>query len=161
MSIGIYMYDQSPLFEISVLSYILHTKYDIILMSNSEKLCSSEGITYECTQITSIANSPFDALVICGGNIGNIEDHQLICKLIRKMAYSHKPIGAICAGKDILCTALNMDSCELDRMTTINEHILISPPQQYASFGVEFGKLIGIYKDLDDYLETVSFFCNK
>ena len=160
MNIGVYMYDQSPLFEISVLAYILHTKYDIILLSNCERLLSSEGILYECTYIADYNNSSFDALVICGGNVDDINHHRHICQLIRKTNQNKKPLGAICAGINILSAALNMEFDETDDVRSIN-NILISPAHKYAEFGVEFGKLIGVYRDLDDYNETVTFFCHR
>lgn len=161
--IGIFMYEGSPLFEIVIAAYILHTAYDIVLITDSENtLETTEGIKiHSDISINNINFSDYHALIICGGNIQNIQHLDKLKELVDSMYESKKVIASICAGTLLVSELLNLNLELISKTTVISEHLIFSPPNEYAEFGIKIGEVLEIYKDQEDLAETVEFFGSK
>lgn len=158
--IGIFMYESSPLFEIAIAAYILHTAYDIVLITDSENILeTTEGIgVYSDVSIENINFSDYHALIICGGNINNIQHREILKKFVTTMFDTKKVIASICAGTVLVSNLLNLSIKPISNTTVISKQLIFSPPNEYAEFGIKIGEVLEIYKDKEDFMETIEFF---
>ncbi len=154
------MYDTSPLFEISIVTYLLNTKYNVcVITDDKDDIKTSEGIYIKSKYSLSDINlSEFEALILCGGELDKIKDKRLICDYINKFKTTGKLIAGICSGRDLINVALNKDYKIVDDIYHVDKNIIFSSPNKYAMFGITVGKHLKIYKDEEDYSETLEFF---
>ena len=160
--IAIYMYPTSPRFEISIISYLLNTQYEIyIVTDNLSSIKTSEGIIIRSNlYLNEINVSEFEALIICGGEYSEYIDNS-ICECINEFRNKNKLVAGICSGRDLINLALKEKYTIRDNVEYVSENIIFSSPNKYAMFGIIVGKHLKIYKDKDDYNETVEFFTTK
>ncbi len=161
--IAIYMYETSPIFEISIISYLLNTKYDIFIVTNDKfDIKTSEGISIKSDIFLSDINiDEFEALIICGGDYDKNKENFAVLDYIIKFEAKNKLIAGICSGRDLINFALNKNYDISDSVEYVDKNIIFSPPNKYAMFGIIVGKYLKIYKDEDDYSETVEFFASS
>ncbi len=161
--VAIYMYNTSPVFEVAIATYILHTKYDVCVISDEKNnLNTPEGLSLTPNySLKDIDIKDFDALVICGGEFGKIGNKKLIINTIEKAKNNNKFIAAICSGRELVNMALKKNYKITDSINYVEKGILFSPAKEYAMFGIIIGKHLEIYKDYDDYYETIDFFYGK
>lgn len=158
MKTYIFLYNETSLFEVDLVAYFMKTKGDVFVITERNKVINTnEGfkILADFT-IDEIKIEDIDILVICGGEINNINDVSKLHQLIKKCNDDNKIIGGICAGKDIVANALNI-SCP-EKSMIINNKIVLSPGNEYVDFALLVGKLGNIYQDEADYRETIDYF---
>ena len=68
--IAIYMYDTAPMFEISIIAYLLNTQYEVcIVTDNLPNIKTAEGVFIKSNMYLNEMNvDEFDGLIICGGD---------------------------------------------------------------------------------------------
>lgn len=159
-SVGIFMYEGSPLFEIIVAAYILKTKYDVkLILDGKNTIISTEGIgIVQNCDIDKIDIQHMEAFIICGGNKNKIYSKMRLEEVIRTMDGAKKVIAGICAGREVVKEALNLGTAMPETTELIHDRILLSPPNEYVKFGIEIGRILHVYQDKEDYDETITFF---
>lgn len=127
-------------------------------MSEKDKiLTTNEGIKVVADlNIEDINVNDIDIFIICGGNTENIKFIDKLHSIIAECKKKNKIIGGICAGKEIIINALNLQ--DVPDKTTVMERVVLSPGYEYVDFALEVGRIAEVYVDEDDYLETVNFF---
>ena len=160
MKIGLLMYNGSPLFEVVVAKYILETKYEVVVLSDSEKVCSAEKICFDARLVSSLdCNNDLHAIVICGGDLEELNYVSKIKKIIRSIMDQGGVVASICAGNSLVADALDMESQEgFQGIKLINERVLMASGDYYIQFAIKLGELLDVYIDKDDYMETVDYF---
>lgn len=163
MEIGIFMYEGSPLFEVIIAAYILNTKYNVtILTDQKNSITCAEGIKIiGCKSIDQVNSEDIDVLIISGGHIEKISNIDIVSSMIKQLRKDNKVIGAICAARDLVIDILDLNINIPDNTVVISDNIVLSPPNEYAEFGIKLGQVVEIYQDEDDYSETVKFFGHK
>ena len=149
--IAIYMYDTAPMFEISIIAYLLNTQYEVcIVTDNLSSIKTAEGVFIKSNLYLNEMNvDEFDSLIICGGEYSEYSKYNNDCifECINEFRNKNKLIAGICSGRNLINSAYN--------------NIIFSSPNKYAMFGITVGKHFEIYEDEDDYNETVEFFVSK
>lgn len=161
MKIGLYMYNTSPLFEIVIAKYILETKYDVVILSDKEELTTSENIKIKANKIDEFNfDEKIEALIICGGELEEAKQSDIVKDLIRNTNDRGKVVASICSGNTIVKEALNieLEDENFSGIKVINDNILLSSADNYIQFGIKLGELLDVYIDKNDYDETVDFF---
>ena len=173
------VYDTCALFEVTVLSYLMSTVGEVKYVGVSrEKIVTFEGITIEPdVQLSEIDISDIDLLVVPGGNAQFLINNDHLCIMLRKTYENNGIIAAICSGVVQLAysgiigsrkftTSVEIDELPLEQSVYIDADVVVdgnivtAKAKAFVEFGIEVGKIMNIYKDTDDYLETVNFFKN-
>ena len=150
--IAIYMYDTAPMFEISIIAYLLNTQYEVcIVTDNLPNIKTAEGVFIKSNMYL---------------NEMNVDDYSqynndCIFQCINEFRNENKLIAGICSGRDLINLALKENYNIRDCVEYVYDNIIFSSPNKYAMFGVTVGKHLKIYEDKDDYDETVDFFVSK
>ena len=152
--IAIYMYDTAPMFEISIIAYLLNTQYEVCIVTDN--LPNIKSNVY----LNEINVDEFDGLIICGGEYSQY-NNDCIFECINEFRNKNKLIAGICSGRDLINLALKENYRIRDSVEYVYDNIIFSSPNKYAMFGVTVGKHFEIYEDEDDYDETVDFFVSK
>lgn len=160
--IAIYMYDTAPMFEISIIAYLLNTQYEVcIVTDNLPNIKTAEGVFIKSNMYLNEMNvDEFDGLIICGGDYSQY-NNDCIFQCINEFRNETKLIAGICSGRDLINLALKENYNIRDCVEYVYDNIIFSSPNKYAMFGVTVGKHLEIYEDKDDYDETVDFFVSK
>lgn len=161
MKIGLYMYNTSPLFEIVIAKYILETKYEVVILSDKENVTTAENVKIMAKKINEIDfDEEMEALIICGGELEEIKQIDMVKKLIRTTNGNGKIVASICSGNTIVKEALNIEAVDenFSGVKVINDNVLLSSADHYVQFGIRLGELLDVYLDKNDYDETVDFF---
>jgi hypothetical protein len=160
--IAIYMYDTAPMFEISIIAYLLNTQYEVcIVTDNLPNIKTAEGVFIKSNVYLNEMNvDEFDGLIICGGEYSQY-NNDCIFECINEFRNKNKLIAGICSGRDLINLALKENYRIRDSVEYVYDNIIFSSSNKYAMFGVTVGKHFEIYEDEDDYDETVDFFVSK
>ena len=86
--------------------------------------------------------------------------------LLKKVLFEANKVeamfGAICAGVDILKESGLIDSNDVKRYSVdsvkLGDRFIFAKPNEYVDFAIGLGTIANIYRDKDDFNETVSFF---
>lgn len=151
----------------------MKTKGDIITIgSNLNEVTSCEGLKFiPHEEIDKITADDLDLFIIPGGPDNVISGNLCLIDLLKNLNKKQKVIGTICSGTNHLVNAgiLNDQLSNSIRLGTsnelifndniiINDNIVIAKANAYVDFAIELGKVMQIYKDNDDLLETIDFF---
>lgn len=159
MKTYIFLYQEVSLFEVDLVAYFMKTKGDVYIVTDGDEVIhTNEGIRVLADKkLEEVAVDDVDVLAICGGNIENIRDMQVINKLVKDCKTSGKVVGGICAGSRIVAKALEL-GIEVDKSVVFDNQVVLSPGNEYVDFALMLGKAADIYEDEADYEETVRYF---
>lgn len=161
MKTYVFLYDEVPLCEVMLALGICTGKDGIEVISETgQNIITAEGMQIPCyTKLSEIEMDSEDALVLCGGNVRNVKEMDVLNKFIAKAHEKGNIIGGICAGADIAAQALQ---CDYERTHTevLMNRVVLSPGNDYEDFALEFSKTAGLCLDEADYLEAVRYFRN-
>ncbi|MFC4803940.1 DJ-1/PfpI family protein [Filifactor villosus] len=160
--IAIYMYDTAPMFEISIIAYLLNTQYEVcIVTDNLPIIKTSEGVFIKSNlYLNEINVDEFDGLIICGGEYSRYNNDRIL-ECIDEFRNKNRLVAGICSGRDLVNLALKENYTIRDTVECVCDNVIFSSPNKYAMFGIIVGKHLEIYEDEDDYNETVEFFVSK
>jgi len=161
VKIGFFMYNTSPLFEITTAKYLAQTKHDTYIVGENDNIISAENVNI-CTDVimTKDLCDELDALVVTGGDIRNIKNMSMLSEVINDLYKNNKIVASICSGNDVLLNALDINTDdEIHGVKTVDNYVLCASADAYTLFGVYLGSLLDIYEDNDDFYETIQFFC--
>ncbi len=160
--VAIYMYDTAPMFEISIIAYLLNTQYEVCIVTDSlANIKTSEGVSIKSNlYLNEMKADEFEGLIICGGEYSEYNNENII-ECINEFRNKNKLIAGICSGRDLINLALKENYNIRDDVEYVFDNIIFSSPSRYAMFGIIVGKHFEIYQDEDDYNETIEFFVSK
>lgn len=159
MNTYIFLYPETSFFEVNLVAYFMKTKGDVYIVAEDEyqTICTNEGIKIQKdVSVTKIDLESIDIFIICGGDIGNIKNKQVIYNIIRWCNENNKIIGGICAGRDIVLDAIG--EYKKTAKTSVSNNIILSPGNEYVEFALMVGKTANIFEDDKDFQETVDYF---
>ena len=159
MNTYIFLYPETSFFEVNLVAYFMKTVGNVYVVAEDkhEVICTNEGIKIQKDiSLSNLDTESVDALIICGGEISNINDAQRLSEIIRKCVEKKKIVGGICAGRKIISDAIS--NLEYEEKTCILDNIVLSPGNEYVDFALAVGKCADIFADEDDYNETVDYF---
>ncbi|MDE6601946.1 MAG: DJ-1/PfpI family protein [Lachnospiraceae bacterium] len=159
MNTYIFLYPETSFFEVNLVAYFMKTKGDIYIVAEDEHqaICTNEGIKIQKDiNLTQVKRESIDAFIICGGEINNINNKQLLFEIINECIENKKIVGGICAGRTIISDAVG--ELKFPEKTCVFDHIVLSPGNEYVDFALAVGKAADIFADEEDYNETVAYF---
>lgn len=159
MNTYIFLYPETSFFEVNLVAYFMNTVGNVYVAAEDEHvaICTNEGIKIQKDiNLSDIDDEGIDALIICGGEISNVNDTKRLSEIIRKCVEKKKIVGGICAGRNLISNAI--ENLEYEEKTCIQDNIVLSPGNEYVDFALAVGKCAGIFADEDDYNETVDYF---
>jgi hypothetical protein len=151
----------------------MKTKGDIITIGlNLNEVTSCEGLKFiPHEQIDKISVNDLDLFLIPGGPEHVISGNPYLIDLLKKLNKKQKIIGTICSGSNHLINAgilsdkssnnIQIGDCNeilFKDNIIIDDNIVIAKANAYVDFAIELGKIMKIYEDNNDLLETVDFF---
>lgn len=165
-------------FEVTLASYLLHTKGDIITVGiDKEPVVSYEGFrVIPDIKLDEMNTNEVDCLIIPGGIIDENFNDSEFYKKIDELNSQKKVIGGICSGVYHIAkagvlkgkgytTTLHVNeypefdiSLFRDQLCVVDENIVTAKANGYVDFGIELGKVMNIYEDENDLQETIEFF---
>lgn len=159
MNTYIFLYPETSFFEVDLAAYFMKTKGDVFIISeDGQSVMTNEGIKIEANMnIESVNVEKMDVLIICGGYLENIKHVEKMYALIKECKKNDVIIGGICAGRELVTTALDMGEYP-DKTCLYDKKIVLSPGNEYVDFALKIGEVAKIYSDEEDYLETVRYF---
>lgn len=178
MKTGVIIYDGFAHFEISLLSYLMKTKGDIITIAMStDDVTSEEGfIIKPHRKISENLVNELDALIIPGGGEEEIISNLELRHLIANFNKNDKVIGAICSAVLVIAEAGVLEGNEFtssipkeefqkyensvykDANVITSRNIITAKANGYIDFAIEVGSKMNIFEDQDDLNETINFF---
>ena len=164
MNVYILMYDECALYEVILACYFLKTKYNITTVGiDRNEVKVFEGINVKCDKgINDIKIFKDDIVIIPGGDINLITNKLLLKKVLFEANKVEAMFGAICAGVDISKESGLIDSNDVKRYSVdsvkLGDRFIFAKPNEYVDFAIGLGTVANIYRDKDDFNETVSFF---
>ncbi|WP_067139043.1 DJ-1/PfpI family protein [Oceanivirga salmonicida] len=159
-------YNEFTLFETIFLSYFLKDKVKYVSLENKE-IKSFENIQILAdTNISNVKISKDDLLIIPGGNISNILDNKELENLVKNTLIEGIKVGAICAGVDYLNNIKCLENYKNVKINAqkdliFDKNLITANANAYLEFAIEISKIMGVFKDENDYNETYDFFKNK
>lgn len=178
MKTYVMVYEGFVNFEIVLPMYLLKSAMDIETVAmTKDPVKSAEGLTVIPDLVVGdVKLKEEDVFLIPGGNPEVLDGQEDFYNLIRQGNEASTLLAAICAGPVHLAKAGVLKDREyttsmphgldsdfnpdlyVHQNVVVDEHIVTAQPTGYAEFGVVLGQLMDIYKDEDDFQETVSFF---
>ncbi len=178
MRTAVLIYDGFVQFEVVLTCYFMKHKGDVITVSTDGRAATSaEGfITQPHMPLAMLDLDTVDLFVIPGGEPGPILGNELLSDTLRQLDAKGKVLAAICGGpvhlaragllqgKNFTSTLANEhpeDFAEgnyLPDLVVVDGNIVTAQPHGYVDLALELGRLMNIYEDEADYLETVAFF---
>ncbi len=159
MNTYIFLYPETSFFEVNLVAYFMKTKGNIYVVAEDEHrtICTNEGVKIQKDiSLTQMKLESIDAFIICGGEIKNINNKQLLFEIINKCVEDKKIVGGICAGRNIISDAVG--NLEYSEKTCVLDNIILSPGNEYVDFALTVGKMADIFIDEEDYKETIDYF---
>lgn len=155
----IFLYPETSFFEVNLVAYFMKTKGNVYIVAEDEyqTIYTNEGIRIQKDiSLTQMNFQSIDAFIICGGEINNINNKQLLYEIINNCIENKKIVGGICAGREIISNAVG--GLRFPEKTCVLDRIILSPGNEYVDFALEVGKAADIFADEEDYKETVDYF---
>lgn len=159
MNTYIFLYPETSFFEVNLVAYFMKTRGNIYIVAEEEHqvICTNEGIKIQRDiSLTQVELESIDVFIICGGEINNIINKQLLFKIINWCIENKKIVGGICAGRNVITDAEGV--LTFPEKTYILDNIVLSPGNEYVDFALTVGKLADIFVDEEDYNETIDYF---
>lgn len=159
MNTYIFLYPETSFFEVNLVAYFMKTKGNIYIVAEDEHqvICTNEGVKIQKDiSLTQVELESIDAFIICGGEINNIANTQLLSEIIKQCIDSKKIVGGICAGRNLIADAIG--DLTFPEKTFILDNVVLSPGNEYVDFALAVGKLADIFADEEDYNETIDYF---
>lgn len=172
------VYEGFVQFEVILASYLLKHAGDIITVGiTKDPVVSAESykVIPDIT-IDEVDVDEVDAFIVPGGFPDTLFDCATFYTLLEKLNSGNKVIGAICSAplhlakanvlqnKKFTTTMNPADFSEFDTDNFVNQNyvtdgnIITAKANGYVDFGIEIGKMVGIYEDEADYQETIDYF---
>ena len=172
------IYDSFVQFEIVLACYLMKSSGEIVTVGmNKDPVHSFEGfITVPHIMIDEINIDEVDLFLMPGGDPGGIGERGKLYKLLRELDQKGVVIGAICSAPIHLAkasilkgkrytTTLPLDEFPEfekenyeDDNIIIGHNIITAKASAYVDFAIELGKMMNIYQDEEDLLETIRYF---
>lgn len=178
MKTFILIYEGFVQFETVLASFLLKSKGDIITVGLDENTVTSlEGflVTPHIT-LDKIEINDVDVFIIPGGEQEVLEHCKELYKLLYDLDKKNCIIGAVCSGPIHLAwanilkgkrytTSLKIENHkEFEKEGYVNQNVVIdgnlitAKASGYVDFAIEIGKMMKVYKDEADLVETIEFF---
>lgn len=159
MNTYIFLYPETSFFEVTLVAYFMKTKGNIYVVAEDEyrTICTNEGVKIQKDiSLTQMKLESIDTFIICGGEIKNINNKQLLYEIINKCVEDKKIVAGICAGRNIISDAVG--NLEYSENTCVLDNIILSPGNEYVDFALTVGRMADIFIDEEDYKETIDYF---
>lgn len=159
MNTYIFLYPETSFFEVDLAAYFMKTKGNVYIVAEDEHqaICTNEGIRIQKDiSLSQMQAESTDVFVVCGGEINNIHNRQMLYEIISKCIENKKIVGGICAGRTIVSDAVG--GLQYPETTCVLDKIVLSPGNEYVDFALAVGKAADIFVDEADYQETVDYF---
>lgn len=158
----IFIFKECALFEVVLLANFLSSQNEqVVIVGEEETVKAHEGFKIQVDMLLKdIDKETIKSFTITGGNPSSLVDKVSLKSLLLKLQNnSDVLIGAICGGVYIISELLEIDFNKINRPDVfLYENILLSPPNKYVDFAIQMLKEMNLYKNEEDYLETVRFF---
>lgn len=172
------VYEGFVQFEVVLASYLLKHAGEIITVGVSKApVVSAESFkVIPDITIDEVNVDEVDAFLVPGVYPDTLSNHEEFYTLLEKLNTKGKVIGAICSAprhlakakvlkdKKYTTTVNPSDFAEFNVDNFVNENVVIdgniitAKANGYVDFGIEIGKMVGIYEDEADYQETIDYF---
>lgn len=178
-----FLYEGYVDWEISLLSYILNvTGVEINTIGLNDEVTHKGMFKVKLDMNIGACNAnDYDVLIIPGGEPEPFIKDERVLNLIREFDDQGKLISAICGGSAFLAaagvlrkrkysTSIDDDlaykhyfneAFKSETDVTVCENLITAEGNAYVEFAVAVGKILEIFKDREDELETVLFFKNQ
>lgn len=178
MKTYVFMYDKFAQFEVILTNYLASAAGEVITVGIDDSAVTSiEQFKMIPHKILSEINvDDVDLFVIPGGDPDNINKKQELYDFIRKLNDQEKLIGAICyapihlARAGILkgkkfTTSMPVDEYKefedahfVNQNVVVDGNIITGKGVGYIDFAIEIGKLLDIYENEEELMDTINFF---
>lgn len=178
MKTYILVYEGYVNFEVTLSAYFMKTAGEIITAGIDKKNVTSWEGFLNAPHITLDQLNPEEAdlFVIPGGDPKTLFDCQLLYSKLMELKSKNKSIAAICAAPVHLAragvlkglrytTSLNLNEYECfekenyrEENVVVDGNVITAKPEGYVDFAIEIGRLMNIYRDDEDFNETINFF---
>jgi putative intracellular protease/amidase len=178
MRTAVLIYDGFMQFEVVLACYFMRSKGDVVTVSlDGRPATSSEGfITQPHMPLAMLDLDSVDLFLVPGGDPKDILGNELLSETLQQLDRRGRTLGAICAGpvhlaragllrgRDFTSTATAVHPEDFAEgnfrpdLVVVDGNIVTALPHGYVDFALELGKLLKVFKDEDDYQETVAFF---
>ena len=102
MNTYIFLYPNTSFFEVTLPAYFMKTKGSVYIVAEEEHqvICTNEGIRVQRDiSLSRMKAESVDVFILCGGEIDNIHNKELLFEIINKCIEDKKIVGGICAGR--------------------------------------------------------------
>lgn len=157
----IFIFKDCALFEVTLLANFLSAQgKKVIIVGEEQRVKVHEGFTVVPDILLSqVEIDKTKSFTITGGNPANLKEKNLLKELLFKLKNNDTLIGGICGGVHILSELLNIEYDLLNTVeVTLIDNLLVSPPNKYVDFAIKMLEVLDLYKDQEDYEETVRFY---
>ena len=178
MLAAVYIYDGFVQFEVVLSSYFLRAKGEVVVVSSDgEPHRSAEGfLTMPDVRLADLDLDTVDALILPGGWEKDIIDQEGLHAALRSLDASGKIIAAICGGPLQLARAGLLKGRRytssvadehsaafagadfIDENVVVDGNIVTAQPHGFVDMALQLGRMLDIFEDERDYLETVQAF---
>jgi putative intracellular protease/amidase len=167
-------------YEVVLTCLFMKTKGDIVTIGfDGAEVTSQEGFVVKPhIRLSDVDTDEVDLFVIPGGEHVNIYGNPLLTRMLGDLNRKGKVIAAICSGPVHLAKAGLLDGKKytsydlpqrkddfkraeyVDTNLVVDGNIVTARAVGYVDMALGLGKIMGIYKDEADYLETVECYRN-
>lgn len=178
MKAHIFIYPGYVNFEVVLAAYLFKSVGEVELVALTDEIVeSAEGFPTKPHRILSeLSSDEVEVLIVPGGDPNVLKDQHEFYDFLRESSGKDCCIGAICAGPVHLARAGILDGRKFttsldvenlsefsqgefeDELVVVDGKIVTALPEGYVDFALELGRVMEIYKDEEDYKETVEFF---
>lgn len=167
MKYHVFIYEGYVSFEIMLATYFLKTKGDVITVGVSKapvKSCEDFTVLPD-VGLEEVTAEEMEILLLPGGNLEPLKDHLPLQVLLRELISRNKVVAGICSAAELVKAANQAargpegaEPAIVRNGVEIAGKIVTAPPHKYVDFAIELGRVLSIYKDDDDFEETIRFF---
>lgn len=164
MKYHVLIYNGYVSFEIMLATYFLKTKGNIVTVGLSRdpvKSCDDFTVLPDL-DIHELDVNDVNLLLIPGGELERIQDHSRLQHIVQQLMINGKVVAGICSAAVWVRTMQQQSGTFVPFIqrngVEIAGNVITAPPQRYADFAIELGKVMDIYQDEADLEETVRFF---
>lgn len=180
MKAHIFVYPGYVNFEVVLAAYFFKSVGEVEIVGLSKEVVeSAEGFPTQPHRVLSdLSPDEVEAFIVPGGDPSVLDGQELFYDFLRALDQQGCCIGAICAAPIHLARAGILDNRKYtaslsaqemseftsgayqEELAVIDQAIVTAKPEGYVDFALALGRVMKIYKDEDDYRETVEFFKN-
>ncbi|WP_281974382.1 DJ-1/PfpI family protein [Halobacillus litoralis] len=178
-----FLYEGYVDWEISPLSYMLNISgVEVETVALCEEVTHKGNFRVKADMgIEACDPADYEILIIPGGEPAPFDKEERLLNLIKSFDEQGKIIAAICGGPTFLAAAdvlrerkystsidddpeyfsyFNEDNMS-ESDVTVSENLITAEGNAYIEFAIAVGKVLNIFEDREDELETVLFFKNQ